>query len=118
LWISARSADQITSRSESPTLSQDQPFTRYIAEIAEMSQLNILKNKLRLNMQSKTDHLNICKQERQNSWKESRGRLNAKSVMPMKASYTIGHHSIYFQMQITGQPLTFAALATENGMIL
>lgn len=83
-----------------------------------MSQLNILKNKLRLNMQLKTDHLNICKQERQNSWKESGGRLNAKFVMPMKASYTIGHHSIYSKTQTVGPCLIFAALATENGMIL
>ena len=36
----------------------------------------------------------------------------------MKVSYITGHRSIYFQMQTLGPSLTFAVLATENGMIL
>lgn len=61
---------------------------------------------------------NMCRLAQQNGEKKNSSRLNAKSVMQMKVNYITGHHSIYSQMQRTGQPLTFAALATENGMIL
>lgn len=61
---------------------------------------------------------NMCRPAQQNGGKKSSNRLNAKSVMQMKVNYITGHHSIYSKMQKNGQPLTFAALATENGMIL
>ena len=63
-------------------------------------------------------HLNMCKQTLQNTLKEIKNKLNAKCAMQTKVNYIIGHHSIYSQMQRNGPRLTFAALATNAGMIL
>lgn len=69
-------------------------------------------------MREKMGLLLMLKQAQQNICKNINRELNAKSVMQMKVNYITGHRNIYSQMQITGQRLTFAALATENGMIL
>jgi hypothetical protein len=50
--------------------------------------------------------------------KEIKNKLNAKCAMQMKVNYIIGHHSIYSQIPRNGPRLTFAALATNVGMIL